>query len=82
MNYKDLAAIQLKSDTFDKQQLPDITGISLPDSDAKAKMVTFLQFVNNPYLFRVGDIGVHVVFSGHRGDTLQNRVCKLLTESI
>lgn len=82
MDYKELAAIQLKSDTFDKQQLPDITGLSLPDSDAKTKMTTFLRVVNNPYLFRVGDIGVHVVFSGNRGDTLQNRVCKLLTKSI
>ena len=42
----------------------------------------FLQAVRNPYLFRVGDIGVHVTFSGKNGDTLQKRVCNLLSKSI
>ena len=82
MNYKDLADRQLKSDTFDKQQLPDITGLSLPSRDAKAKMAAFLQATGNPYLFRVGEICVHVVFSGKPGDALQNHICKLLTNSI
>lgn len=82
MNYKDLAEIQLHSDTFDKQSLSDISGISIPDSDAKTKMKTFIKIAGNPYLFRVGDVGVHVAFSGNSGDTLQKRICHLLSEFI
>ena len=82
MNYKSQAENQLCSEGFDKYSLPDITGISIPASDAKTKISTFLQAAGNPYLFRVGDIGVHVVFSGKNGDTLQKRICHLLSESI
>lgn len=82
MNYKSQAENQLRSENFDKYSLPDITGISIPTCDAKAKMSTFLQIAGNPYLFRVGDIGVHVVFSGKNGDTLQRRLCHLLSKSI
>ena len=66
MNYKELATIQLKADMFDKQQLPNIVS-SLHDSDTKTKMITFLRVANNPYLFWVGNIGVHVALSGNRG---------------
>lgn len=82
MNYKSQAEIQLRSEGFDKYSLPDITGISLSGRDGKAKMGAFLQTAGNPYLFRVGDIGVHVVFSGEKGDTLQKRICHLLSKSV
>lgn len=82
MNYKSQAENQLRSECFDKYSLPDITGISIPGSDGKTKMSAFLQAAGNPYLFRVGDIGVHVVFSGENGDTLQKRICHLLSKSI
>lgn len=78
MNYKDMADAQLRSAAFDKRQLPDIAGIALPDSDAGTKMAAFLQAAGNPYLFRVGEVGVHVAFSGGPGDTLQGRLCRLL----
>lgn len=82
MNYKSQAERQLSSEGFDKNNLSDIAGISIPDGDAKTKISAFLQAVGNPYLFRVGDIGVHVVFSGENGDTLQKRICHLLSKSI
>ena len=82
MNYKRQAEHQLSSEDFDKNILSDIAGFSIPDGDAKTKICTFLKAAGNPYLFRVGDIGVHVVFSGENGDTLQKRICRLLSKSI
>lgn len=82
LNYKSQAENQLHSEAFDKYSLPDITGISIPAGDDKTKISTFLQAAGNPYLFRVGDIGVHVAFSGENGDTLQKRICHLLSKSI
>ncbi len=82
MNYKGQAEKKLCSEGFDKYSLADITGISIPTGDNKAKMRAFLQTAGNPYLFRVGDIGVHVVFSGKNGDTLQKRIYHLLSNSI
>lgn len=82
MDYKAQAEQQLRSAEFDKSTLPDISEIVIPNSDSEGKMVAFLQAVGNPYLFRVGDIGVHVSFSGKAGDTLQKRLCNLLSKSI
>lgn len=82
MDYKSQAEMQLHSDSFDKSLLPDITEISIPNTDAQTKIEDFLKAVGNPYLFRVGDIGVHVVFSGTAGDSLQQRICRLLSKSI
>lgn len=82
MNYKSQAERQLRAEGFDKNSLSDITGISIPDGDPKARIAAFLRAAGNPYLFRVGDVGVHVVFSGESGDTLQGRICRLLTQSI
>lgn len=82
MSYKSQAENQLHSENFDKYSLPDIAGISIPVSDGKTKMSVFLQAAGNPYLFRVGDIGVHVVFSGKNGDTLQKRIGHLLSKSL
>lgn len=82
MNYKTHAETQLRSVSFDKRLLPDITEISIPDADAQTKIEDFVKAVGNPYLFRVGDIGVHVVFSGTTGDSLQQRIGRLLTKSI
>jgi len=72
LNYKGQAEKKLCSEGFDKYSLADITGISIPTGDNKAKMRAF----------RVGDIGVHVVFSGKNGDTLQKRIYHLLSNSI
>lgn len=82
MSYKSQAENQLHSENFDKYSLSDITGISIPAGDGQTKISAFLQAAGNPYLFRVGDIGVHVVFSGENGDTLQKRICRLLSKSI
>lgn len=82
MDYKEQAEKQLLAANFDKYSLPDISDVVIPDSDPKSKISAFLQNVANPYLFRVGDIGVHVSFSGSPGDTLQKRVCDLLSKSI
>lgn len=82
MDYKEQAEKQLHSADFDKYALPDIADVKIPDADSESKIVAFLQAVKNPYLFRVGDIGVHVSFSGGNGDTLQKRVCNLLSKSI
>jgi len=82
LDYKWQAEQQLQSTEFDKNKLPDILGITIPDSGPEAKMCAFLQAVGNPYLFRVGDVGVHVSFSGKTGDTLQQRFCNLLLKSI
>ena len=82
VNYKEQAEKQLHSADFDKYSLPDISDFKIPDSDSGSKIFAFLQFVKNPYLFRVGDIGVHITFSGKNGDTLQRRVCNLLSKSI
>ncbi len=82
LDYKGQAEQQLQAADFDKYKLPDISGIVIPDSDSKAKMTAFLQAAGNPYLFRVGDVGVHVSFSGSHGDTLHRRICRLLSKSI
>lgn len=82
LNYKSEAESKLHSEGFDKYSLPDISGVPIPAGDGKTKMSSFLQTAGNPYLFRVGDIGVHVVFSGENGDTLQKRICHLLSKSI
>lgn len=82
MDYKSQAECQLYREGFDKSSLPDIAGVSIPDGDEPAKIRAFLEAAGNPYLFRVGDIGVHVVFSGEQGDTLQERICHLLSKSI
>lgn len=82
MNYKAQAETLLCSASFDKSLLPDITEILIPDADVQTKIEGFLEEVGNPYLFRVGDIGVHVVFSGAAGDSLQQRICRLLLKPI
>lgn len=82
MNYKEQAEAQLCAADFNKNQLPDISGLAISGSDPMTKMLAFLQAVGNPYLFRVGDIAVHLSFSGRKGDSLQKRVCHLLSKSI
>jgi hypothetical protein len=79
LDYKKEAAEKLRSQSFRKEELPDISGISLAESDEKVKIQKFLDTVKNPYLFRVGDIGVHVVFSGQSGDSLQAHIRNLLS---
>jgi len=82
LDYREQAERRLHAADFDKYELPDLSGVVIPDGGSKAGMLSFLRAVGNPYLFRVGDIGVHVSFSGKYGDTLQKRVCALLAKSI
>ena len=60
MNYKSQAENQLRSEHFDKYSLPDITGVSIPASDDKTRMSTFLKATGNPYLFQLnlGRMGI------------------------
>lgn len=81
-DYKTLAKQKLHSKNFNKDSLVDISAISIPTGDTESKMSVFLQEIGNPYLFRVGDIGVHVLFSGKEGDSLQKRVYNLLAMTI
>ena len=77
-NLKESALHYLSSPAFNKNTLVDITEIhvrSEPDGD---KMKAFVDAVKNPYLLRVGSIGVHVTYSGNTGDTLQRRIHNLL----
>ena len=80
MDYKAQAEAHFHSASFDKSLLPDISGVSISGPDAQARMESFLNAVGNPYLFR--DVGVHVVFSGTAGDSLQQRICRLLSKSV
>jgi hypothetical protein len=79
LNYKKAADDFLLSKSFNKNDLPDISGITIKGSDEKARMQDFLNHVKNPYLFKVGDIAVRVVFSGQSGDTLQSHIYNLLS---
>lgn len=81
-DYKQAAKDTLSSASFNKYDLPDISEYRFSDDDEKAKIRSFLSFVRNPYLFRVGDVGVHVVFSGQPGDTLQSHICNLLASKL
>lgn len=82
MDYKSQAESRLNGEGFRKDSLSDIAGLSIPDGGAETKIRAFLEAAGNPYLFRVGDVGVHVVFSGGNGDTLQQRICHLLSKSV
>lgn len=82
MDYKEQAEAQLRAADFDKFALSDLSAFQLPDGEPQYKFAAFLQYVKNPYLFRVGDIGVHISFSGKDGDTLQRRLCSLFSDTI
>lgn len=65
--YKEDADRLLHEATFDKYSLPDLSSFSVScTTDPSEKFTQFLSYVKNPYLFRVGDIGVHVSFSGNQ----------------
>ena len=81
-DFRDRAANDLSSPSFDKYSLPDISLYVPLNTDEASKARDFLKFIKNPYLFRVGDIGVHVVFSGQPGDTLQSHICNLLASRL
>lgn len=82
VDLKQAAQEMLTAPTFDKYSLSDVSGCRILGEDEGAKMRSFLSMVGNPYLYRVGDIGVHVVFSGHRGDSLQAHICNLLAAKL
>lgn len=81
-NLKQSAQEMLKTPSFDKYSLSDISSYTVTGEDECAKMRSFLNFVKNPYLFRVGDIAVHVVFSGDKGNLLQSHIYNLLTSKL
>lgn len=81
-DYKQAAKDTLSASSFNKYDLADISEYIASGDDEKAKIKSFLNFVKNPYLFRVGDIGVHVIFSGKPGDTLQSHICNLLASKL
>ena len=72
----------LNTPYFDKYGLSDISNYAISGTDEAAKMRAFLAYVKNPYLFRVGDIGVHVVFSGEKGNSLQSHIYNLLASQL
>ena len=80
--YKEDADRLLHEATFDKYSLPDLSSFSVScTTDPNEKFTQFLSYVKNPYLFRVGDIGVHVSFSGKPGKTLQDSMLKILSSN-
>lgn len=82
VDLKQAAQEMLDAPGFDKYCLSDISDCAISGRDEAARMRDFLSFVKNPYLFRVGDIGVHVVFSGEKGNSLQSHICNLLTSQL
>lgn len=81
-NLKQAAQEMLDAPCFDKYSLSDISDYVISGGDEAAKMRTFLAFVKNPYLFRVGDIGVHIAFSGEKGNSLQSHIYNLLASQL
>ena len=79
---KQAAQEMLESPCFDKYGLSDISNCVISGGDEAAKMQAFLAFVKNPYLFRVGDVGVHIVFTGEKGNSLQSHITNLLTSQL
>lgn len=80
--YKEDANRLLHEATFDKYSLPDLSSFSVSRmTDPSEKFTQFLGYVKNPYLFRVGDIGVHVTFAQEPGKTLQDSMLKILSSN-
>jgi hypothetical protein len=66
----------------DIEALTDITSIDIDtEQSVTYKMLEFLTKVKNPYLFRVGNTPVKIMFAD-AGNTLQSSVEKLLTGSV
>lgn len=82
VDLKQSAQEMLDAPCFDKYGLSDISNCVISDGDEAARMRAFLSFVKNPYLFRVGDIGVHIVFSGEKGNSLQSHIYNLLASQL
>ena len=82
VDLKEAAREMLEAPCFDKYSLSDLSACVIPEGDEAAKMRAFLAFVKTPYLFRVGDIGVHIVFSGEKGNSLQSHICNLLASQL
>ena len=80
--YKEDADRLLHESKFDKYSLPDLSSFSVSSTtDPRKKFTQFLSYVKNPYLFRVGDIGVHVAFAQEPGKTLQDSMLKILSSN-
>lgn len=80
--YQEDAYHLLHKSKFDKYSLPDLSSFSMPHTPNQGeKFKQFLGYVKNPYLFRVGDIGVHVTFAQEPGKTLQDSMLKILSSN-
>lgn len=66
----------------DKEQLVDITSIRVNKSESKEKrLFDFIRRIKNPYLFKVGDVAVHVVFNDD-GPTFQEQFENLIESNL
>ena len=68
MNLKDLEELRAADVALcDKNKLVDLRELEVTDEDStEKKVLTFLNHVKNPYLFKVGDIAVKVDYCGEK----------------
>ena len=81
--YKEDADRLLHEATFDKYSLPIYHLFPFLARQIQAKSLRqFLSYVKNPYLFRVGDIGVHVfVFPENQVKLYRTQCFKILSSN-
>lgn len=82
MTLQEQARETIKSRNIDTSHLIDIETIGELDGSTEAKMTAFIKAIKNPYLFRVGSTTVHLEFSDQSSDTLQDKMCNILSKSI
>lgn len=64
--------------TVDKSTLVDLNDVYIDTTlPVKKRIQSFIEQVKNPYLFKVGDVAVKVVFQ-ESGPTLQERLESLI----
>ncbi len=66
----------------DKNSLVDLNTIDIDKENSKEiKILNYITQINNPYLFRVGDIAVKLIFK-EDGRSLQEELEKLISENL
>ncbi len=66
----------------DKNSLVDLNTIDIDNDNSKEiKILDYITQINNPYLFRVGDIAVKLVFK-EDGRSLQDELKKLISANL
>ncbi len=69
-------------ETCDINNLVDITGIEIDDSDLKSnRLCEFIKKIQNPYLFKVGDVAVKVIYKDD-GPSFQEKFEELISANI